>query len=40
MREKLVKSGHGLQKDKEMVENLKRYGNPWGIKKPRKSYPE
>ncbi len=31
MREKLVKEGRGLQSDKEMVESLKKYGNPFGI---------
>jgi len=31
MRAKLVQDGKGLQKDKEMVENMKKYGNPFGI---------
>ena len=31
MRAKLVKEGKGLQRDKEMIDSMKKYGNPFGI---------
>lgn len=31
MRQRLVKDGKGLQRDRDMVESLKKFGNPFGI---------